>query len=203
MPGYYCGYWTETMRRHASRRRVLAATGATAVGAAFLAACGGGDSSNKGGAKDGSSLLTPIRDESKSVQRGGTHKFFLNSDQQNYDPTFTSLPNQAFTNMVYDQFWNYPGGLLKASDGTLDPDLGESFEYSPDRLQMTIKLTDKAHFGMTPVVQGTNGRTPDSQDVLYSWERFSAQGTRRSDIAASVNPEPLSSRSLHRTAKRS
>lgn len=185
-------YWDRVLHSRLNRRRALLATGASAAGAAFLAACGGGESG--GSAAKGSGMLTPLVDEGKSAQRGGTHKFYLNSDQQNYDPTFTSLPNQSFTNMVYGQFWNYPGGLLKPSDGTLDGDVAESWEYSPDKLQMTIKLTDKAHFGMTPVVAGVNGRAPTAQDVVYSWERFSNQGTRRSDLVNSINPEaPVSS----------
>jgi peptide/nickel transport system substrate-binding protein len=182
-------YWDRVLQSRLTRRRAIAATGASAAGAAFLAACGGGDGDSSSGSKDASSLLTPVRDDSKSVQRGGTFKFFLNSDQQNYDPTFTSLPNQSFTNMVYGQFWNYPGGLLKPSDGTIEGDIADSFEYSPDKLQMTIKLTDKARFGTVPAVPGANGRVPDAQDILYSWERFASQGTRRSDLANSVSPE--------------
>ena len=160
----------------------------SAAAALALAACGG-SSQDDTGVKDASGLLSDLRDEAKSVQRGGTYKFFLAFDQQSFDPMFTSLPNQAFTNMVYGQFWHYPGGHLKSSDGTLEGDLAESWEYSPDRLQMTIKLNPKAHFGTAPTVTGVNGRTTDAQDVIFSWERFANQGTRRSDIANSVNPE--------------
>jgi peptide/nickel transport system substrate-binding protein len=184
-------YWTRILTKRLRRRRALAVTGGTAAGL-LLAACGGSDSSEEGqgqASRDASGLLTELTDETKSAQRGGTLKSFLAFDQQSFDPMFTSLPNQVFTNMVYGQFWHYPGGRLQSSDGSLDGDLAESWEFSPDRLEMTIKLNPKARFGTTPTVPGANGRTPDAQDVLFSWERFANQGTRRSDIATSVNPD--------------
>ena len=96
------GYWSGVLRQRLSRRRAIAATAGTAAGAALLAACGGDDDGGgaSSGPKDTSGLLTQLIDDTKNVQRGGTNKFFLNSDQQNMDPMFTSLPNQAITNMV-------------------------------------------------------------------------------------------------------
>src|SRR5678815_6019654 len=59
-----------------SRRRALALTGGTALGAAFLAACGGSDSGSKdsggsSGPKDSSGLLTQMKYDQASVKRGG------------------------------------------------------------------------------------------------------------------------------------
>ena len=41
-------YWSRFKDSRMSRRRALALTGGTALGAAFLAACGGSDSSSRG-----------------------------------------------------------------------------------------------------------------------------------------------------------
>jgi len=191
------GYWAKVTDQRLSRRRALVATGGTALGAALLAACGGSDDkddSGSSGPKDTSGLLSPIADDVKDLQRGGSNKFYLNADQQNLDPTFTSLPNQSVTNMVYSQFWHYTGGHLEPSDGTIAGDFADSWEWSPDRLTLTVKLRQDYHFGTEPNVAGVNGRVPDSDDVLASWEHFKAQGTRRSDIVAEVNPDaPVSS----------
>jgi len=186
-------YWTRVTNSRLGRRRLLLATGGGAAAAAFLAACGGSDSGGSstasGKSKDTSGLLTDLVDDSKNVQRGGSNKFFLNADQQNLDPMFTSLPNQAVTNMVYTQFFYYPGGHLQANDGTIAGDGAESWEWSPDHMQVTLHLSQKSHFGMEPNVPGVNGRIPDAADVLYSWDRFRAQATRRSDVAYEVNPD--------------
>ena len=43
-------YWSRTLAHRISRRRALAATGATALGSAFLIACGSGNNNaGKGG----------------------------------------------------------------------------------------------------------------------------------------------------------
>jgi ABC-type transport system substrate-binding protein len=75
---------------------------------------------------------------------------------------------------------------MEPSRGVVEGDLGESWEFSPDKLQLTIKLTDKAHFApLAPV----NGRVPDADDVTYSYQRLKAIGTRREELANDINPE--------------
>ena len=64
-------YWNKVLDRRVSRRRTLAATGATALGAAFLAACGGDDNESGGGGgggggKDTSGLLAKREDTTQA-----------------------------------------------------------------------------------------------------------------------------------------
>src|SRR5215212_141260 len=70
-------YWSRFTNSRMSRRRALALTGGTALGAAFLVACGGSDSGSNGdsgsssGPKDNSGLLTEMKYEQANVKRGG------------------------------------------------------------------------------------------------------------------------------------
>src|SRR3954471_16270705 len=72
-------YWTRLLSNRSSRRRVLTATTGTALGASFLAACGGGGSDAKGGSadsgpKDASGLLSSPVDTTAKAKRGGVLK---------------------------------------------------------------------------------------------------------------------------------
>src|SRR5438046_791310 len=84
-------YWAGALAIRVSRRRGLQATGAGALGAAFLAACGGSDSKS-GGTKESepkksvSSLLFQATDTSKQAQKGGVWQNFLPSEPQGFDP---------------------------------------------------------------------------------------------------------------------
>src|SRR5690606_25360074 len=61
----------------------------------------------------------------------------------------------------------------------------ESWEFSPDRLQVTFKLRKGVKWHNKPPV---NGRDLDVQDVIFSWERHVAKGTDRSFLSNEVNP---------------
>ena len=71
-------YWSRFTDSRMSRRRALTLTGGTALGAAFLAACGGSDSNSSSdsgsssGPKDSSGLLTQMKDDQANAKRGGT-----------------------------------------------------------------------------------------------------------------------------------
>jgi len=77
-------YWNEVLHGRMNRRRALGFTGGTALGAAFLAACGGGSSGGSGASsaetqstakKDKSGLVTQPDDTSKSAKAGGVFKW--------------------------------------------------------------------------------------------------------------------------------
>jgi len=63
--------------------------------------------------------------------------------------------------------------------------VAESWEWSPDRLQITMKLRSDVRFHPLPPV---NGRTLDVDDVLFSWARLKRVGTIRSEFANDINP---------------
>src|SRR5512146_404155 len=95
-------YWNRFTSARLSRRRALAATGAGAMGAAFLAACGsdsGGskssDSSSKPEtAKDKSGLVYEPQDSTASAKSGGVIKSVYTADILHFDAL---LSNSAST----------------------------------------------------------------------------------------------------------
>ena len=178
-------YWSSALQRRLSRRQAIAATSIGAAGALFLAACGGGDDDG-GEKKSASGQLTTPADTTKEAKRGGVWLGSHNADIQTFDPHFQSVPNQALTQITYSRLFKAkPGVLQPAIWGETTGDLGQSFEYSPDKLQLTIKLQPNAKWhNLVPV----NGRAVDASDVLFSWQRLEKQGTNRTLFANSASP---------------
>ena len=83
-------YWTKLINGRMNRRSALQTTGAAALGAAFLAACGGSDSGSGGDGKpaDKSGLLAKAADTTKQAKTGGTWKTSYARDATSFDPAF-------------------------------------------------------------------------------------------------------------------
>lgn len=178
------GYWAALKSNRINRRRALVASGGGALGAALLAACGGAEQS--AGGSDSSGLLSEPVDSTKTAKRGGIYLSHQRAEVQNFDPHFTSAPTQTHATMVYNRLVrSKPGHLEPARSENIIGDLAESWEFSPDKLQLTMKLQPNAKWhNLAPV----NGRPLTSEDVTYSWERFTKVATNRSFFANSVNP---------------
>ena len=172
-------YWTT--RRRLNRRRLLQLGGGGLAAAALLAACGGdGD-----GGEQASGLLTIPGDTTKQAKRGGVWLDAHNADIQTFDPHFQSVPNQRLTQITYSRLMRAkPGHLAPAIWGETTGDLAQSWEFSPDKLQLTIKLQSTKWHNLPPV----NGRTVDSSDVVFSFKRLSEVGTNRRLFANSASP---------------
>src|SRR6187551_654809 len=84
-------YWHNLTSGRLNRRRALAGTGAGALGAAFLAACGGGSSSDSkssgdtSASKDKSGLIAEPQDTTSKAKAGGTIKTFYTADVLHFD----------------------------------------------------------------------------------------------------------------------
>lgn len=165
-------YWDRFANQRLTRRWGLVASTTVAAGAAFLAACGGDGSKGAKGPVDKSGLLfTPV-DTTAQAKTGGALKNFLTSDILHFD---NMLSNQAgvigsFGQLSYLRLvgWaiaKYP----KEADGGIEPELAESWEISPDKLTITMKLRPDIKWDPRPP---TNGRFVDTQDILYSWNKF-------------------------------
>jgi peptide/nickel transport system substrate-binding protein len=175
------GYWRPVLEQRLSRRRALAATSAAAAGAAFLAACGGGD--GKSSAK-GSGLLTPIIDDTKNVKRGGVLRSRSSLEHPTLDP-MAGGGHVGLLAMTYSNLFRIADGHMDNTNGEIVGDLAESWEFSPDQLQLTVKLNPGAHFApLKPV----DGRIVDAQDVLFSWNRFSKDGRGRLELSNAADP---------------
>jgi ABC-type transport system substrate-binding protein len=179
-------YWRMIGERRLNRRRALLAAGSAAAAAAFLAACGGdGDDESS----DQSGLVIKPRDETKSAKRGGIYKARNTFEPSTLDPHL--FPNNFHVAATYSNLWMTKDGVLDYADGTVEGDLVESWEVSPDKLTITAKINAKAHFAPVAPV---NGRAVDAHDVAASWQRHSSTSNQRGDFANSVNPAaPISS----------
>jgi peptide/nickel transport system substrate-binding protein len=200
------------MGRRVGRRRALAVSGSAALGAAFLAACGGDDDdtpagptsapASSGGTGAGSSagggssgagtggtaangLLTAPQDTSAQAKRGGVHKSALSNDVPNFDPSFPAVQSLRFLQMCYSKLTQIKPGTLQPSNGEIVGDLAESWEFSPDLLTLTFKLRPNVKWHP---VEPVNGREFTADDVLYTWKRFTEIAQFRFSIVNSVNP---------------
>lgn len=191
-------YWSNAVSTRITRRRALAA-GAAGSAALFLAACGGSDSNSSSGgdtgvAKDKSGLLTKPVDTSKQAKRGGTLPLSINFDVGSFDPTL-SVPqlNEPFGNAMGKLFTIKPG-YLQPPDGSMEGEIAESVEYSPDGLQATFKLRNNLSWHpISPV----DGRAMDADDIRFSWDLFSKKATYRNHLVNSISPlGPVSSVSV-------
>jgi peptide/nickel transport system substrate-binding protein len=180
------GYWASFTQRRYSRRRALAAGGAGAAGAVFLAACGGsndgGGSAPKGGE---SSLVTKPVEDMTGAKRSGTLKVFHTSDPPTLDPVNPVNPLNPPTAAVYGTLVREKPGMQKSPNAELVGDMAESWEFSPDRLQITMKLRQGVKWHDKPPV---NGRTADVDDVKFSYDRFASKGAIRALFINAANP---------------
>ncbi len=196
-------YWNGLLEHKTSRRRAIVVTGGTGLSAALLAACGSGSKSGDKAAKtpkDTSGLLSTPVDTTNQAKRGGIMKRNGTGDG-NLDPnqsvaTVSTIQEIANTRLVTLK----QGHLTPAQDSDIVPDIAESWEWSPDRLQITFKLRQNVKFHNLPPV---NGRVMDVDDVAFSWKRFADTSPSRAGIANSANPDapvisitPVDSRTL-------
>lgn len=141
-------------RRRTTRRRLLS-TAAAASGALWLAACGGSKKSSQtsGSPAGGQSAGTP--------KKGGTLHISQPADiLPDAIPLRFSPPSNVFVNAVFD--------LLVAYDPKVNPvpKLASSWEWSPDFLQLTLKLRPNATFH--------SGRPFTSEDAAFTIKRAQA-----------------------------
>jgi peptide/nickel transport system substrate-binding protein len=176
-------YWTRTLAARLSRRRALSASGVALAGAALVAACGGNESD---GAKDTSSLLATPTDTTKQAKRSGVLKRNFNSDFPSLDPSQNYSGSSGLYETVLGRLVGFkPGFQAAGQEDQIAPDVAESWEFSPDRLQITFKLRPNVKFhNIAPV----NGRVIDVDDVVFSWDRFARTGGQRSGVANAANP---------------
>jgi ABC-type transport system substrate-binding protein len=177
-------YWSKVSERRWSRRRALAVLGSTAAAAAFLAACGGDDDSDEdSGTKDASGLVTQPSDETKSLKRGGVLVNRTTSEPNTLEPHL--FPGNFTSQDIYSGLWLIKDGHLQHTTGEIEGDVVESWELSPDKLTITAKINQNAHFAPVAPV---NGRAVDADDVVATFQRHKAISNQRAEFANEINP---------------
>src|SRR6266536_3009421 len=173
----HSGYWQRLTDSRLTRRRALASGGGMAIGAALLAACGGGDGGGANGDKSG--VLTQPVETTRQAKRGGILKDRTFADPPTLDITSMNAPLVPYTHDVYSGLVQSIPGYLKPSADEIGPDLAESFEFSPDGLQIALKLRQGVKWHNKPPV---NGRALDMDDVLFAWNRFATKSVGRMNV---------------------
>src|SRR6266567_6494583 len=179
-------YWTTISTQRIDRRRALSVTGGAGLGAALLAACGSGGKKSSG-SNNSSGLVTQPADSFKQAKRGGTLRDQTATDSPTLDiigPIAGGTANNA--TRVYSALVRAKPGYLKPYEGDLVPDIAESWEWSQDGLQITLKLRQGVKFHNKPPV---NGRPLDVEDVLFSWNRFATKAPLRDFVSNAANPQ--------------
>src|SRR5262245_59569449 len=137
-------YWSRALGSRLSRRRALALTGSTATAVALLAACGssGGGGSSGAAKKPTSELITEPDDTSKTAKHAGTDKWYSTTEPNHLDGQAQgqSQLNQ-FNGFAYCSLVSNKMGVKRPSPyNEVVANLAESWEFSPDHLQITFKL---------------------------------------------------------------
>jgi ABC-type transport system substrate-binding protein len=157
---------------------------ATAGAAALLAGCGddGGDSGERN-----SALYTPV-DTTKNAKKGGILRASAGAvtGTDHFDPLRESSARPAGAgDWLYGRMLRITPGLLQEAPNDVEADLAQSWEVSPDGLQITFKMRPTAKWDRRAP---TNSRPVDAEDVAWSWTKFSTLHNQRASLANSVNP---------------
>src|ERR1041384_1750676 len=116
-------YWDKRI----SRRRILAATGGMAAGAAFIAACGGSSDKKSDLPADKTSLIARPADSSKDARKGGTLLASRNQDVFTFDGQ-SSLIGGIGAASIYSRIVRLKPGVLAAPNLEIMGDMAESWE---------------------------------------------------------------------------
>ena len=176
-------YWTRVLQNRLTRRKAIVATSSAAAASAFLVACGSGSSG--GSSKPaGSSLVAQVSDDTANVKRGGSLKSRSTLEHPTLDP-MAGGGHVGLLAMTYSNLFRVSDGHKERTKGEIVGDLAQSWEFSPDQLQLTVKLHPEAHFApLAPV----NGRSVDAQDVVFSWQRFATDGRGKLELSNAADP---------------
>ena len=175
-------HWAQVSRRPLSRRRVIAASGAAVLGTGILAACGPDEGRSRSPQRG---LLTRPQDTTKQAKPNGTLRDRAFAEPSSLDIVSALAPLNTVAPMAYSTLVQFKPGYLKPSELDLTGDLAESWEWSPDGLQIAMKLRPGLRWHEKAPV---NGRAVDMEDVLFSWNRFAAKSSGRSALVQAVNP---------------
>ena len=136
-----------------------------------------------------SPIFTPV-DTSAQGKPGGTWVYWASSDITHFD----ALIANSFQTVDRASIWAY-NRLLKfksgvypdVADGTQEPEMAESWELSPDKLTLTMKIRQ----GDTVKWDDrdpTNGREMDIEDILYSYHKFAELNPSGANLDNNRNP---------------
>ena len=177
-------YWT---RKRLGRRALLrgAGLGIAGLGAAALIGCSGEDEAGAPagaapapGKQVDASFLTNPADTTKAAVRGGVYPEFNASDPGSLDYLAQFTGAGAIGVFPHEMLLQPKPGYLAKGTNDVEPLLAEKYEYvEPTRLILTLRPNVK--WDARPP---TSSRVFNSEDVLFTWGRFSKESTYRSEL---------------------
>jgi peptide/nickel transport system substrate-binding protein len=106
-------------------------------------------------------------------------------------PAPNSATAATAANYLYSRLLRFKTGVGSLPTGELEGDAAQSFEVSPDKLTITLKLRQGVKFDQRAP---TNGRVLDAKDVMFSLNRFKAQSTFKNELfKTETAPGPIES----------
>jgi ABC-type transport system substrate-binding protein len=175
-------YWQRTIVSRLSRRRALTGVAGAGLGAVALSALGcGGSGSSSGSSPGEAGLVSKPLDTTSQAKAGGTLRHFATADPAHFDPLLSSNANVVnfVSPYAYPRLIKWVSGTYpKTADGSIEGFAAESFEVSPDKLQLMFKLRQMKWDSRAP----TNNRPLDAQDVVFSWNKFGQANLLRSNL---------------------
>ena len=181
-------YWEKLTSQRLSRRRTLttAAGGGVAVAALSLVGCGSGEESGTG-LKDASGLLGEKKDSAAEAVPGGTWLSYREEDVISLNP-LVNTQGAAQSELI----WGY-SMLVKHSFGvgemigpeSIVGDAAESWEISPDAMQITLKLRPNLKLDPRPP---TSGRNVTVEDIKFSCDTAEKSSPYAPSLFNSASP---------------
>jgi len=188
-------YWSQRVSRRTALRG--AGLGVAGLAGAALIGCGGDDddaapaataaatqaSGSVAAPAAGGMIDTPFSlaqiEDAPVAKRGGTFRASSRSDVLPTKDVITTQGGARGTGAaVYSMMVQKKGTENKSDHPSLEisPDLGQSWEVTPDGLQYTFDIVKNAH--ITPPID----RQLTTEDIVFSWDRWKA---------LAVNPDQL------------
>src|SRR5262249_10543083 len=133
--------------------------------------------------------ITKPEDTSKSAKRGGVMKWLQPNEPLHFDGQAQGQAQlNIYNGMTYESLVRNKPGVAQPSTFTeVLPNLAESWEFSPDKTQITFKLRQGVKWHNIPP---GSGRLFDSSDVVESMNRYVSVPTPNNKAVNfnSVNP---------------
>jgi ABC-type transport system substrate-binding protein len=139
-----------------------------------MVGCGGSDSDGGGDEEPSNSITYKPVDSTSRAKPGGTFKSVLSADVTTFDllATTSFSASAQIGRYAYQRLFKYiPGKYPEPSEGEVEGDAIESYEYSGDRLTLTLKMRPNLKLDSRAP---TNGRPLDAEDVVSAGTSSSA-----------------------------
>lgn len=185
--------WSRSLSGRLGRRSLLRGAGFAGAGlaGAALLGCGGDDDSSPtaiatatAGGTQGPATGATATATGGEVKRGGVYKYTLTNDPPTIDPFRNAAANtKTVSAHTYSRLFRInPQPGVQPYDAEIVPDVAESAE-SEDGQHWVVKLKQGVKFhNVAPV----SGREMTSADVVFSYERLTAEGSPNRAAVSSI-----------------